>query len=404
MNTTSNPGSSPKNICLITDSYWPLVGGLEQWVHSIGANLSKKSSASIITHTCGPKRNSIFLSSLFFVKGEKDLDDSGNPIIMLMPSFLGRIILLPLVLWYLPLARRFCPERLFDFLFIFYRTAFLRRLHALLKNADIVHSFSTGYLGALATKVCLANSIPIIHSPPVHFNKWGDTPLMLNSYARAAAIMCLSQAFKNDFIKRSPRAACEIVVIPAPVKKRPACNGPGPDINHPFVLFLGRREEHKGVNTLVSAFEKVSCRSWLVVAGPGKPLASADQSIVDVGIVDELTKHRLLENCDIFCVPSRDESFGIVYAEAMMHSKPVVALDVAPVNEIVINGVTGLLVHPGREDLLADALNTLLANPEKRKEMGTRGYERYCDLFEEGVVMKKITDLYERVLRLSPSA
>ena len=117
-----------------------------------------------------------------------------------------------------------------------------------------------------------------------------------------------------------------------------------------------------------------------------------------------MTKHRLLENCDIFCVPSRDESFGIVYAEAMMHSKPVVALDVAPVNEIVINGVTGLLVHPGREDLLADALNTLLANPEKRKEMGTRGYERYCDLFEEGVVMKKITDLYERVLRLSPSA
>src|SRR5271157_5910036 len=325
MNTTNNPGSSPKNICLITDSYWPLVGGVEQWVHSIGANLSKKSSASIITHTCGPKRNSIFLSSFFFVKGEKDLDDSGNPIITLMPSFLGRIVLLPLVLWYFPLARRFCPERLFDFLFIFYSAAFLRRLHALLKNADIVHSFSTGYLGALATEVCSANSIPIIHSPPVHFDKWGDTPLMLNSYVQADAIMCLSQAFKNDFIKRIPRAACEIVVIPAPVKKQPASNGPGPDINNPFVLFLGRREEHKGLNTLVSAFEKVSCRSWLVVAGPGKPLASADQSIVDVGIVDELTKHRLLENCDIFCVPSRDESFGIVYAEAMMHSKPVVA-------------------------------------------------------------------------------
>ncbi|MGB7569252.1 MAG: glycosyltransferase family 4 protein [Chitinivibrionales bacterium] len=404
MNATNNPVSSPKNIRLITDSYWPLVGGVEEWVHSIGANLSKKSRASIITHACGPKRNSIFLSSFFFAKGEKDLDDSGNPIITLMPSFLGRIALLPLVLWYFPLARRFCPERLFDFLFIFYRIAFSRRLHALLKNADIAHSFSTGYLGALATKVCLANSIPIIHSPPVHFNKWGDTPLMLNSYARADAIMCLSQAFKNDFIKRITLASCEIAVIPAPVKKQPAATGPGPDINHPFVLFLGRREEHKGVKMLVSAFKKVSCRAWLVFGGPGDPLASADQSIVDVGIVDELTKHRLLESCDVLCVPSRDESFGIVYAEAMMHGKPVVALDVAPVNEIVINGVTGLLVHPGSEDLLADALNTLLANPEKRKEMGSSGYKRYCDFFEEGVVMKKITDLYERVLRLSPSA
>jgi glycosyltransferase involved in cell wall biosynthesis len=83
----------------------------------------------------------------------------------------------------------------------------------------------------------------------------------------------------------------------------------------------------------------------------------------------------------------------------MMHGKPVVALDVAPVNEVVINNETGLLVPAGREDLLTDALNTLLANPEKRRKMGSNGYKRYCEVFEESIVMKRTTDLYERVLQ-----
>ena len=401
MTGSNAPSFSIKNICLITDSYWPLVGGVEQWVHSIGADLSIKCKVSVITHTCGPQRGSLFLYSLFPEKPLKNADDSGNRIITLIPTFKERILLFPLVLWHFPFARKINPKGFFDFLFIFYAIAFSRRLDALLKDADIVHCFSTGYLGALATRACLRRSIPIIHSPPVHFGKWGDTPLLLKSYAQADAIMCLSFTFKNEFLKRMPLASCEIIVNPAPVKTAPVAQGPGPDMQHPSVLFLGRREDHKGVSMLVSAFEKVSCKAWLVFAGPGGPIISRNQSVVDVGIVDEKTKHRLLENCDVFCVPSHDESFGIVYVEAMMHGKPVVALDVAPVNEVVINNETGLLVAAGREDLLTDALDTLLANPEKRRKMGSNGYKRYCEVFEESIVMKRTTELYERVVRSS---
>jgi glycosyltransferase involved in cell wall biosynthesis len=398
MTGSNTPPVFKKNICLITDSYWPLLGGVEQWVHSIGAYLSKDFKVSIITHTCGPKRGSLFLYSLFPEKPGEVRDDSGNSIAIITPLIMERILLLPLVLWHFPFARRFFAHGLFDFLFTFYTIAFSRRLEALLKNADIVHCFSTGYLGALATRVCLRRSIPIVHSPPVHFDKWGDSPLLLTSYAHADAIMCLSKAFKNEFLKRMPRVACEIIINPAPVKMAAAA-GPGPDMQHPFVLFLGRREEHKGAHMLVSAFEKVSCPAWLVFAGPGKPITSKNQSIINAGIVDDATKHRLLETCDVFCVPSRDESFGIVYAEAMMHGKPVIALDVAPVNELVIHNETGLLVPPGREDLLTDALNTVLSSPEKRHDMGAKGYKRFCEVYEESVVMKRTTDLYATVLQ-----
>ena len=98
---------------------------------------------------------------------------------------------------------------------------------------------------------------------------------------------------------------------------------------------------------------------------------------MDVGEVEEPEKQWLLENCSVFCVPSADESFGIVYTEAMRSTKPVVALDVSPVNEIVINGETGVLVPAGDPSALAAALDKLLGNEALRKKMGEAGRQQF---------------------------
>jgi glycosyltransferase involved in cell wall biosynthesis len=398
MNTSDTASHFRKKILLITDSYWPLVGGVENWVHALAADLANTHEVSIITHASGTKWHSPFLNSLFPEKPAVRFDDSGIPVITLSPGLRERIMLLPLVLWHFPFIRKVCPKGFFDFLFIFYRTAFSRRLRKLIKNADIVHSFSTGYLGVLATRVCERNLVPLIHSPPVHFDKWGDTPLLLKSYARARAIMCLSNDFKNEFLKRMPGASCEIIVNPAPVKDQGGHTGPRPYGEVPFVLFLGRREEHKGAAMLASAFAHISAQARLVFAGPGPSLNVPNESIEDRGEVDEQTKRRLLESCDIFCVPSRDESFGIVYVEAMMHGKPVIALNVAPVNEIVVHNETGLLVAAAREDLLTKALEELLSNKQLRDKFGANGRKRYEEVFEDTIVMKRTRELYSRIL------
>ena len=78
----------------------------------------------------------------------------------------------------------------------------------------------------------------------------------------------------------------------------------------------------------------------------------------------------------------------------MMHGKPIVALDISPVNELVINGETGLLVSPHHEDLLAEALDELLKDADKRRAMGERGYTRYCEFYEGERVMERIRRLY----------
>ena len=77
-----------------------------------------------------------------------------------------------------------------------------------------------------------------------------------------------------------------------------------------------------------------------------------------------------------FCLPTVQEAFGIVFAEAMAAGLPVVACRAAAVPEVVEDGHTGLLVDPGRPDALATAMETLLMNEVLRKELGAAGTRR----------------------------
>ncbi len=394
------PGSTTfKNICLVTDSYWPALGGVERWTHSIASNLSKNYRITVITHWPREPRSLFSLKFIFGKPFKAYADDAGNRVVPLKPSLPGRLFLALLLTWNFPAARRIFPRHLFDFLYVFYKFAYADSLAEMTAEADLVHCFSTGYLGLCATDVCKKRKIPFIHSPAVHFDKWGDSPMLLRSYAKADAVMCLSESFKTEFKRRMPDARLPIVVIPAPVFKSPAEKRPDIGITKPFILFLGRREKHKGLFLLLAAFGKLSSKAFLVVAGPGNRLAPDIPNVIDLGTVDEEVKNWLLRHCAVFCLPSIDESFGIVYLEAMMHAKPIVALDIAPINELVKNGETGILVPSGNENLLEKALDGLLGEAEKRRIMGENGYKRYCEFYEGKKVMDRIMNLYRKLNR-----
>jgi len=79
---------------------------------------------------------------------------------------------------------------------------------------------------------------------------------------------------------------------------------------------------------------------------------------------------------DVFCLPTVQEGFGLVFAEAMAAGLPVVACRAAAVPEVVEDRRTGLLVNPRSPDELAMAMETLLTNPGLRGEMGEAGRRR----------------------------
>ena len=88
--------------------------------------------------------------------------------------------------------------------------------------------------------------------------------------------------------------------------------------------------------------------------------------------MSESDKQDALAACDLLCVPSKGESFGIVYFEAWAYGKPVVALDLPVLRETVGAAKAGILAQDTPAAISA-AICHLLANPQERVMMGQRG-------------------------------
>ena len=120
----------------------------------------------------------------------------------------------------------------------------------------------------------------------------------------------------------------------------------------------------------------------------------------------------LEHGCDAFICPSIYEPLGIVNLEAMACGLPVVASATGGIPEVVVDGETGYLVPvdqlhdgtgtPTNPDKfvhdMADAINRIMADPEKAKQMGQAGYERARDHFSWESIADKTVKVYEDVL------
>jgi phosphatidylinositol alpha-mannosyltransferase len=120
----------------------------------------------------------------------------------------------------------------------------------------------------------------------------------------------------------------------------------------------------------------------LILAGDGRLRRAVERMatgalrgrVVFEGRVRHDRLPRYYATADIFCSPARGgESFGLVLLEAMATGAPVVATDIPGYRCVVTPGVDGLLLPPRNPAALADALRTLLLDPERRASLGARG-------------------------------
>jgi glycosyltransferase involved in cell wall biosynthesis len=107
----------------------------------------------------------------------------------------------------------------------------------------------------------------------------------------------------------------------------------------------------------------------------------------------------LLAACDVFSLPSFEEPFGLVFAEAMAMKRPVVALNNGGTPEVVEHGKCGLLSAPGDIDALAANLLQLLDDPALRAQFGEYGRSRVEQHFTPQRLSSDFAALYARMLR-----
>jgi len=138
------------------------------------------------------------------------------------------------------------------------------------------------------------------------------------------------------------------------------------------ILCVAAHNEKKGIDVLLHAFAKLREMEEnvkLLLVGDGPLRKSLEDLALNLEIGDQVKflgwKNRadmfkLLKDCEIFVLPSRSESFGIVIIEAMACGKPVIAASVGGIPEIIEHGKNGILVKPDSPAELAQAISNLL--------------------------------------------
>ncbi len=107
---------------------------------------------------------------------------------------------------------------------------------------------------------------------------------------------------------------------------------------------------------------------------------------------------RFMAASDVFAMPSFEEPFGIVFAEALAMALPVVALNNGGTPEVVEHGHTGFLSEPGDTAGLADNILALLHDPTLRRQMGVLGRERVKSLFTVEHLADEMARIYEELV------
>ncbi|MEG3439948.1 glycosyltransferase family 1 protein [Pannus brasiliensis CCIBt3594] len=193
--------------------------------------------------------------------------------------------------------------------------------------------------------------------------------------------------------------------------------GLDPDI--PVILYVGRFDPRKGIETLVRAVDRSSARRsgnfQLIIGGGSRPGQSDGkereriESIVrELGLADNIRFPGRLDPAtlpyyyaaaDVCAVPSHYEPFGLVAIEAMACRTPVIASDVGGLQYTVVDGETGRLVPAKDEEKFAEAIDEIVLNPGRREEMGENARSRVVDRFSWDAVATRLDALYTSQIR-----
>jgi glycosyltransferase involved in cell wall biosynthesis len=175
----------------------------------------------------------------------------------------------------------------------------------------------------------------------------------------------------------------------------------------PTVLQIARLARVKGQHTLLHALTRIDAHAVLVgrdLESDGAYQRTLEDDAVRLGVADRVVfaglrddVAALLAGCDVFCLPSSAEGLPIVVLEAMAAGRPVVASAVGGTPELVVDGVTGLLVPPEDAVALADALSSLLGDADWSRALGEAGRERVRREFSLRATTARVIDLYNLV-------
>lgn len=229
-----------------------------------------------------------------------------------------------------------------------------------------------------------------------------NTTLLVGSMHRHADAVTVISSVLRERAERCGRA--DAVLIPNGLKLQDmprAAKVPG------RVLFVGRHEEMKGIDTLLRAFAEVNHPdAHLHLVGDGSRKARYEKLAEELGIADRTTflgvvpvpeVYREFAEAQIFCGLSRSEALGNVFLEAQAAECAVIGTRVGGIPDIVEDGKHGFLVEPDNTQEAAHAMNRLLSDGALRSALGLAGMQHSAQ-YDWSRVAGKYAAVYSELL------
>jgi glycogen synthase len=274
------------------------------------------------------------------------------------------------------------------------------------------------------------DSQPMRAADPEWMRELGNPIIAAEEYIlrRATVVQANSRAIVRDIERKYDLTLCRDRVVDLPhgmedwahSSLSEPSNAASRDVLR--LLFVGRLESRKGIDLLLSVAPDVLRRfpnvvldivgDDTIVRPDGKTYKSEflnsgiEQEILDRiafhGRVEEEELRGFYRRCDVFVAPSRYESFGLVFVEAMIFGKPVIGCDAGGMPEVVTHGRTGLLAQPGDRESLRDALDTLLRDEPLRQSLGAAARADYERRFTEAVMRDEFLNIVTSITAKHP--
>lgn len=166
--------------------------------------------------------------------------------------------------------------------------------------------------------------------------------------------------------------------------------------------------DHKKITDIIEAIHllKELNHVRLLIVGSGKDEELIKQKVIDLGVqerviftgyqFDTAPFYKLM---DVFCIASQREGFGLVAAEAMLHNLPVIATRVGGLQNVVVDGETGILIQPHQPKEIADAIKKLNGSAELLNRFAENGYNRAMQNYTEERYVNDVITLYRELLK-----
>ncbi|WP_461867193.1 glycosyltransferase family 4 protein [Thermococcus sp.] len=373
-------------IALVSDWYYPKIGGVATHMHHLALKLKERGhDVTIVTNSRETRK-------------EMELNKQGIGLLKI-PGVVSPILDVNIT----------------------YSLKSTRELNEFLGDFDVIHSHHA--FTPLALKAAKAgrrmgkatvlttHSISFAHESRLWETLGLTFPIFSNYLRYPHRIIAVSKAAKA-FIEHFTDTPVEIIpngvddTVFTPSKKKEKIKEKF-GIDGKVVLYVSRMSYRKGPHVLLNAFSQIE-EAALVMVGSGEMLpflrAQAkflriEDRVKFVGYVKNEVLPEIFRMADVFVLPSiTAEAFGIVILEAMASGLPVVATDVGGIPEIVMESESGLLVPPGNELELRNAIQKLLLDDKLRERLGSNGRKAVEERYSWNRVTEQIEKTYEDVI------